>query len=338
MKTELLTPMARWRINVPEDFNFRLSLWKPSHFCTGLETHSDRSSWRTFMINGSAFGVRFRRTPRSVVCDVFGIRGVSKAALDELRARVIWSYGLHEDVASFDLQFCAQFSDERFGPVCGMRISRPESVFESAILSVLLQNTTVQRTTQMLRSMLRLAGGVACFDGVALARFFTPEELATLSTDELRADCRVGYRAQVLADVAAFFANGPEIPREPSELMIALQAIRGIGPYSAAVVATAATRDPSAAGLDSWNTRIAAEAMGLHDDVDRETVSRGLTRRFPGHEGLALLYMTELEYLSRPVDPIAPSDDDARRRSIIRAESWFGIDLQSLPGHVNRTG
>lgn len=37
-------------VPVKEPFNFRYTLWKPSHFATGLEQHSHDRSWRTFRI------------------------------------------------------------------------------------------------------------------------------------------------------------------------------------------------------------------------------------------------------------------------------------------------
>jgi len=35
---------------VTASFNFRYTLWKPSHFATGLEQRSPDTSWRTFRV------------------------------------------------------------------------------------------------------------------------------------------------------------------------------------------------------------------------------------------------------------------------------------------------
>ena len=45
------------RIIVKKPFNFRYTVWKPSHFATGLEQHSKDMSWRTFRVGELLCGV-----------------------------------------------------------------------------------------------------------------------------------------------------------------------------------------------------------------------------------------------------------------------------------------
>jgi 3-methyladenine DNA glycosylase/8-oxoguanine DNA glycosylase len=115
----------------------------------------------------------------------------------------------------------------------------------------------------------------------------------------LRTVCRVGYRAPTLHAIGEYFrqiGDSPE-PESSIPLIERLLIIRYIGPYSAGVIAHAVMRDPRAAGLDWWNTRLAAELFGLGDQASKETVSARLSKNYPGFEGMTLLYITEAAYL-----------------------------------------
>lgn len=56
-ETRTLTRVDTLRLPVKQPFNFRYTLWKPSHFATGLEQHSQERSWRTFRVGELVCGV-----------------------------------------------------------------------------------------------------------------------------------------------------------------------------------------------------------------------------------------------------------------------------------------
>lgn len=86
-----------------------------------------------------------------------------------------------------------------------------------------------------------------------------------------------------------------------TELISRFQTIKGVGPYTAAVIASHALRDPSALGLDVWNRRVLAKHFLGLDDADPEVIMAEMTRLFPGYEGLAGLYVIESVYQQQPV-------------------------------------
>ncbi|MGH3869989.1 MAG: hypothetical protein ACRDSR_00490 [Pseudonocardiaceae bacterium] len=112
------------RLPVKQPFNFRYTLWKPSHVATGLGQHSAATSWRTFRVGEPLTGV-----VRTMDGD------------DTVRAEVYadgaWQAADHDRL----------------------------TLFEIAIISLLLQNATVARTTQMMTNLLDHYGRVVTFDG-----------------------------------------------------------------------------------------------------------------------------------------------------------------------------
>ncbi|GGV08037.1 hypothetical protein GCM10010275_55260 [Streptomyces litmocidini] len=87
-----------------------------------------------------------------------------------------------------------------------------------------------------------------------------------------------------------------------------MQRIKGVGPYTAAVIASHASRDPSAFGIDVWNRKILARRLLDADDAAPEAVTRHLNQLFPGRAGTAGLYFVEHEYLKAPVAPLLDPD------------------------------
>ncbi|MGW3041638.1 hypothetical protein ACWC9T_16740 [Kitasatospora sp. NPDC001159] len=84
--------------------------------------------------------------------------------------------------------------------------------------------------------------------------------------------------------------------------------IKGVGPYTAGIIASRASRNPSAVGLDVWNTKLLARRLLHKDNATQEEVHHHLSELFPGHQGTAALYLVEHEYLATPVAPLLDPD------------------------------
>lgn len=201
----------------------------------------------------------------------------------------------------------------------GMRNSCPESLFEMAILSVVLQNTTVQRSRQMLSALLNLYGEIILFDGVMLKVYFDASRLSRVPANELRELARVGYRDKVITAIATWFngraGNDDDLQFEEPQLIEALCTIRGIGPYTARTIAASALRDPSTFGLDAWNRKILGRLLLADETAPAKDVDAECRRRYGNYAGRAVEYLIEAEHVSAPVCPIYASDDEARAAS-----------------------
>lgn len=308
-----LEPIDSFVLFPSSPFDFRHTLWKPSHFSTGLEQHSPTKSWRTFRIGEQLCGAVMTMTPAGALqLDIHSGPSWKPDHSAELARRTTHSYGLGEDLAEFvKIASKSEAMNHALEVFCGMRQSCPENLFEIAIISLLLQNATIARTTQMMDNLLRHYGKVVSFDGVTLRAFFTPKEIHSVTEEQLREVDRLGYRAKYIGRFAEFFIeHDPDLFETTDEesLMKEFQTIKGVGPYTAAIITSHAVRDHSAIGLDVWNRKILARKLLRQDDADAEVIRAELSRRFPGFEGLAGMYLVEEEYLMKPVSPLVSAE------------------------------
>ncbi|WP_406220850.1 DNA-3-methyladenine glycosylase family protein [Streptomyces decoyicus] len=292
-------------------FSFRHTLWKPSHFGTGLEVHTATHSWRTFRLDDLVVGVRMSaENDRLVIADVFTNGHYEPEHRERLARRLTTSYGLDEDLDEFtELASKVPAMQEPLDTLAGMRQSCPEDHFEIAIISLLLQNVTIGRTTQMTRNLLIHHGKLVHFAGVTLRAWFTAAELTGVTPETLKEQDRLGYRARTLPHFAAFFRDHTTEDLTDDETLIDhFQQIKGVGPYTAAVMTSHASRDPGIFGLDVWNRKILAQRLLGAEDAAPEDIQRHMNRLFPGHAGTAALYLVEHEFIRSPVAPLLAAD------------------------------
>ncbi|MEU8542934.1 endonuclease III domain-containing protein [Streptomyces sp. NPDC048717] len=287
-------------------FNALHTFWKPSHYLTGLEAHTETRSWRTFRVDDLVVGVRLRAEDRTVIADVYTDGDYEPAHREHLFRRLTSSYGLDENLAEFtELAAGVPQMREVLRDLSGMRQSCPEDHFEIAVIALLLQNVTIHRTTQMTRNLLVHHGRLVHFDGITLRTWFTPAEIAQVTPETLKEQDRLGFRSKSLPHYAAFFRERTaEDLQAADDLVEAVQQIKGVGPYTAAVIASHASRDPAAFAIDVWNRKILARRLLDADDAAPEAVTRRLNHLFPGRAGTAGLYFVEHEYLHAPVTPL----------------------------------
>ncbi|MFF4583374.1 hypothetical protein ACFY15_34130 [Streptomyces sp. NPDC001373] len=286
-------------------FSFRHTVWKPSHYDTGLEAHTADRSWRTFRVGDLVAGVRLMCEDGTVIADVYTDGDYKPAQGEQLRARLTTSYGLTEDVTVFTtLAEQVPAMREPLAGLAGMRQSCPEDHFEISVVALLLQNTTVSRTTAMTRNLLTHHGLLVRFDGITLRAWFTPAEIADLTAETFKEQDRLGYRAKSLPHFAAFFRDHTQEDLRGENLVERFQEIKGVGPYTAAVMASHASRDPAVFGIDVWNRKIFARSILGVPDADAEVITRRMNELFPSHAGTAALYLVEHEYLTTPVAPL----------------------------------
>lgn len=158
------------------------------------------------------------RTPEQLVAEVFADGAWEPAAREESSARIRNTYGLDEDLGQF-VELCAEVPAMRepLEALCGMRHSCPENLFEIAIIALVLQNATIARTMHMMRNLLCHYRALVDFAGATLRCFFTPHEIATVSEEEFRIKDR---------------------------LIVEFQKIKGVGPYTAAVITSHTSLSP----------------------------------------------------------------------------------------------
>ncbi len=152
------------------------------------------------------------------------------------------------------------------------RILRCPTIWEDVVKTLFSVNTTWRQTVNMTRCLVELCGP----EGV----FPTPERCASLSEEELRERCRVGYRAASLLAIARGLSErsidlGPVEDPELSDADVEarLRALPGIGPYAAANVMMLLGRWDHLP-VDSWFRQTVRDAwFGGAEVSDRELVA-----------------------------------------------------------------
>lgn len=305
---------------IRHDTCFRLTTWKPSHFPTQLEIHSLETSWRTFLIHGIPAGVKIKTSTDGWQVDIFSTAKWTSSHTESLRQRLMVAYGLNENRTMF-ISMAKQHPVLSTLPILlhEMYSSCPENLFELGILGILLQNATVNRSRDMLAALLRLCGTLVEFDGVMLYSFFSPQSLVALGQERIRSEARVGYRDKSLYSVAEFFTERDDLLSLPletaDEIIIELLKIKGVGPYTAGIIASSVFRNPREYGLDVWNRKILSRRLTGTDDLLPDYLRNLIESEFAPYEGLAVEMLVEAEYLNQPVCPIYATDVEARHAS-----------------------
>lgn len=152
-------------------------------------------------------------------------RGVPRGDHAFVKAQAARMLRLDEDVTAW-LAACPDAKRLGFA-----RMFRSPTLFEDIVKTITSCNVTWRNTTTMNRLMVEHVGH---------GGFPTPAQLASFGEDNLKARCRVGYRAERIVRLARDVEQGTldldwfEHPdRTSDELFDALKAIHGIGPYAA---------------------------------------------------------------------------------------------------------
>jgi 3-methyladenine DNA glycosylase/8-oxoguanine DNA glycosylase len=120
------------------------------------------------------------------------------------------------------------------------RVLRSPTLFEDVLKTIATTNTTWGGTIRMIDALTKLYGQALPADPARRA-FPTPERLAGVDADSLRAEVKLGYRAPYVLALAQDVASGAldlETLRDSDlptpDLRKRLLAIKGVGAYAAA--------------------------------------------------------------------------------------------------------
>jgi len=145
---------------------------------------------------------------QGVDVEVFANSAIAEAALRRLKSELVWRYHLSADLSDF---YSELGEDPVVGPAisacAGMRPMHPASLYEYMVIIIVLQNTTIRRTAQMLQSLFERFGTLVEFADATLFCFWSDREVAGTSESVLRG-LGLGYRAKTLLRVSRTFYQG----------------------------------------------------------------------------------------------------------------------------------
>jgi len=294
-------------------FNFKYTVYKPSHFPTSLEEFDEASEilYRTYRLNKEKLiGLEITDLQKSdgkdgLKIEIFSNKPLTEEEAKKIEAHVTYSYGLKEDINEFYLSVASDESiREAINNLWGMRNSCFETLFEILNISSMLQNTTVKRSEQMMQAMLSNFGKRVIYNGKELFVFYTPEDIFNSSEERLR-ELKVGYRAKFLMEIARYFLQNPNLEEKLKTMCLEdakknLMKIRGVGPYSARIALFQYLRRPHEINFDSWKKKIFSKFFFGNENEPLEKVEKEAKNRWGVYAGYAALYIIEDLFIKNP--------------------------------------
>ena len=183
---------------------------------------------------------------------------------DELIGKIGWMLDLEKDFTEFYTLARQEPKLTRMVARQAGRVLRSPTLFEDVIRTILTTNTLWKHTLRMCRE-LTSRYGEALPDNPAHHTFPTPEALAQVNEPTLREECRMGYRAPYVNELAHRVASGVldlEAIKTSSlptpELRKELMAIKGVGGYAAANLLMLLGRYDYVP-VDSWALKVVSD-------------------------------------------------------------------------------
>lgn len=312
-RTKKLQKVCELGLEAVPPFNFKYTVYKPSHFPTKLEEFDESNGrfYRTYRLSQRKLvGLRMSdlatvESKPGIFVEVYSNNPLSSEDLDRLETHVSRSFGLKENVGEFYRS--VPKTDLLQSPIknlYGMRNSCFENLFEILNISSMLQNTTVKRSEQMMEAMLSNFGEKVQFDEREFYVFYTPSDVAKSSEQRLR-ELKLGYRAKFLMGIADHFVQNLDLgdkirEMEFEEAKEELMKIRGIGPYSARIALFQYIRRPNEINFDSWKRKIFSRFFFGNEDESVEKVEKESKKRWGDWAGYAGLYVIEDLFVRKP--------------------------------------
>lgn len=311
--TTELTKTTELSLPATSPFNFKLTVSKPSHFPTMLETFDEEqeSFFRSLRLkDGKLIGLKISdlgtiSSKDGIFVEIYSDNGLSAEEQSNLEKYMSNAYGLQENINDFYEHVAG---DSKLKPVIdnlrGMRNSCFENLYEAMNIGIMLQNATIRRTEQMMGNMLSSYGSIIRYGGKDLFVFYTPRSILKTNEERLR-DLKIGYRAKFVTNTAQYFADNEMLEEEIKQMSIEearakLLEIRGVGPYTANMLLFSCLRYPSFINFDVWNRKILSKFLFDNENVDVDTLNKECEKRWGKYQGYAALYIIENLFVNNP--------------------------------------
>ncbi|MFC8140816.1 hypothetical protein ACFUKV_03445 [Streptomyces paradoxus] len=210
---------ATVRLTPTLPFHFDGTFCKPSNFPTPHRQHLRGKYWQSMLLDGIVYGLRAEsmggEAPQEISLTVFSEDPLDDTQVDRIAKEFSQRFDLSVNLNAFSAlaenDSILRPAEERWR---GMRIGSGYSLYEHLVVTCVLQNTTVRRSTDMLQRLFDRYGERVRFDGTELAAFWRPEALCYEGAELDLRGLKVGYRAKTLHRVATDFTSGNINPSE----------------------------------------------------------------------------------------------------------------------------
>lgn len=284
-------------------YNFDANFHKPSHFQSSDNIWEKGRCWITMIWKSRRLGLKFEdigtvNEPK-IKINIYSSKELSRDFVDSLIPEIRWRFNFDQDIS----EFCRRFKNDKvLGSIInewqGMKPIAANSLYETLIIYLVLQNATVRRSVQMLENLFDRFGEKAKYDGRILSTFWEPKNMAKSTEQEIR-DLKVGYRAKFLMKITEQFAN-KEINEftlrkmSKEEVKKNMLKLYGIGPAS---VEYLLFEDfyflDSLETIPPWERKIISRLIFDEKLVLTKEILEFFKKRYAGWEKLAFHYIWE---------------------------------------------
>src|SRR3989338_10575709 len=192
-------------------FHFDATLYKPSHFPSSDNEWKNGKYWITMCSHNKKLGLKLEdkgliSSPK-VKITIHSKENLNNDFIEDIKRELEWRFNFNSDISEFSKKFK---NDRILGPIIkkweGMRPDAANSLYETLIIYIVLQNATVRRSVQMLENLFSKFGAKLIFDEKELSCFWNPKSISKSSEQRLR-KIKLGYRAKSIKLISNQFAN-----------------------------------------------------------------------------------------------------------------------------------
>ncbi len=234
-----------------------------------------------------------------MVLTVYSRKFLTKEFIQSLTPEVRWRFNFDQDIS----EFCREYrNDKHLRPAIkrwrGMKPIAANSLFETLMIYLVLQNATVRRSVQMLENLFDRFGAKARFDDKVLSVFWKPSDMAKATEQKLR-ELKVGYRAKFFIRITEQFVKQVidefalrKMTKE--QVKVEMMKLYGIGPASVEYLLFEDFYFLDAMEkIPSWEQKIMSRLLFSSNLVPADRILNFFRRRYRGYEKLAFHYIWE---------------------------------------------
>lgn len=287
MPSSMRIPLERF--NGSFDLNHTLNSWQ----CTADLCRFENKPHTFFKLKSGWVKVTFSQ-PNNL--RVKASRKLSKKDKKELKEEILYFFWSKYPLGKFYNEFAEdEYLSQTFEPLRGMRVMKSKNLSWSLMEAVYSQNTTVEQVRNRDRLFRKNYGKEVQFNnGTSFHTFPNLSKIAKLSEEELRENCKVGYRAPYILNAAKRFKESDlrkmkswNSEKARNELM----KVKGIGPKVADIFLLYGLGMRDVFPMDVWLKRaLIREYFNGEKQSEKELRDFALDY-FGNHAGFAHLYM-----------------------------------------------
>ena len=286
-------------------FSFLGTFVKPSHFPTKLVTFDGTNVFQCLRIGDKLYGVKMfdatKNKKRPVVrVAVYSKKCITSSEKEEIKKELTYRYNLEGNLSLFAKRFS---SDPLFaGPLKrwrGMRPSNALSLYELLIITVVLQNTVVRRSIQMMDNLLNRFGTTVEYDGMKVFALWQPKNMDNVTEEYLRS-LKIGYRAKIVKRISTAF-SGSTVDEMALRQLTQYDAVKdklldlyGVGPQTVGYILFEAFHFYQLGDhISPWESKILSHIIFGHKNTRAEKIISYANKKWGQWAMLALHYLFE---------------------------------------------